>query len=59
MLEWFRRDELGQWIYTVLSAPADVLDVLELNLRLLLADVYEDTDIAPLEVMEEPAGLGW
>lgn len=39
MLEWFRRDNIGQWIYTVLSAPADVLEIVELHLRLPLADV--------------------
>jgi Uma2 family endonuclease len=59
VLEWFRRDEAGQWIYTVFSDPADVLEIAELNLRLPLADVYEDTDVAPLAVVEEPAGPRW
>ena len=48
VLEWFRRDDLGQWIYTVLSDPTDVLEISDLNLRLPLADVYDDTDVAPL-----------
>ena len=59
MLEWFRRDDADQWIYTVFSDPADVLEITELNLRLPLADVYEDTDVAPLAVVEEPAGPRW
>ena len=59
VLEWFRRDEAGQWIYMVFSDPADVLEIAELNLRLPLADVYEDTDVAPLAVVEEPAGPRW
>ena len=59
VLEWFRRDDLGQWIYTVLSDPADVLEIADLHLRLPLADVYEDTDIAPLAVVEEPASPRW
>ena len=59
VLEWFRRDDAGQWIYTVFSDPADVLEILELNLRLPLADVYEDTDVAPLALVEEPAGPRW
>ena len=59
VLEWFRRDDAGQWIYTVFSDPADVLEILELSLRLPLADVYEDTDVAPLALVEEPAGPRW
>ena len=59
VLEWFRRDPAGQWIYTVFSDPADVLEIPELGLRLPLADVYEETDTAPLAVVEEPAGLRW
>ena len=49
VLEWFRRDDAGQWIHTVLSDPADVLEILDLQLCLPLADVYEDTDVAPLQ----------
>ncbi|GAB2850377.1 Uma2 family endonuclease [Hymenobacter ruber] len=54
VLEWFRRDELGQWIYTVLSDPADVLEIPDLNLRLPLADAYDDTDVAPLLPLASP-----
>ena len=54
VLEWFRRDEAGQWIHTMLSAPAEVLEIAELNLRLSLADVDEDTDVAPLALVEGP-----
>ena len=50
VLEWFRRDDAGQWIYTVFSDPAEVLEIAELNLRLPLAHVYEDTDVAPLQL---------
>ena len=52
-MEWFRSDEAGQWIYEVLSDPADVLQILDLNLRLPLADVYDDTDVAPLLLAPE------
>ena len=48
MLEWFRRDEAGQWNYEVLSDPANVLKIPDLNLRLPLSDVYDDPDVAPL-----------
>ncbi|WP_201982839.1 Uma2 family endonuclease [Hymenobacter rubidus] len=54
VLEWFRRNESDEWIYTVFSDPADVLEIQELNLRLPLADVYEDTDVAPLLLDPEP-----
>lgn len=59
VLEWFRRDEAGQWIYTLFSDPTDVLEIPDLGLRLPLADVYDDTDVAPLTVAEEAAGPRW
>jgi Uma2 family endonuclease len=57
VLEWFRRDDLGQWVYTVFSDPTDVLEIADLNLCLPLADVYEDTDVAPLQLAPEPDNL--
>ena len=54
VLEWFRRDEAGQWIYTVLSDTTDVLEIADLNLRLPLAEVYEDTDVALLQLASKP-----
>ena len=37
----------NEWVYTVLSDPTDVLEIADLDLRLPLADVYEDTDVGP------------
>ncbi len=54
VLEWFRRNEAGEWIHTVFSDPADVLEIPDLNLRLPLAEVYDDTDVAPLQPAPEP-----
>ena len=54
VLEWLRRDDADQWIYTVLSDPTDVLEIPALNLRLPLADVYDDTDVAPLQLISAP-----
>lgn len=59
MLEWFRRDDAGQWIYTVLSDVNDMLGIADLNLRLPLGDVYDDIDVAlpgttPLRLVLEP-----
>ena len=54
VLEWFRRDDLGQWIHTVLSDPADVLEIPDLHLHLPLAEVYDDTDVAPLLLAPAP-----
>jgi len=53
VLEWFRRDEAGQWNYEVLSDPANVLKTPDLNLRLSLSDVYDDPDVAPLLLAPE------
>ena len=54
VLEWFRRDEAGQWVYTVLSDLADVLEIPDLSLLLPLADMYDDTDVAPLALISAP-----
>ncbi|GAB3638471.1 Uma2 family endonuclease [Hymenobacter arcticus] len=50
VVEWFRRDEAGQWIYTLLSTPERVLEIPDLGLALPLRELYEDTDVAPLRV---------
>ncbi|RYY21455.1 MAG: Uma2 family endonuclease [Cytophagaceae bacterium] len=51
VVEWFRRDELGQWIYTLLSGPDSTLEIPDMGLVLPLRELYEDTDVAPLRVM--------
>ncbi|AMR28035.1 hypothetical protein A0257_13675 [Hymenobacter psoromatis] len=48
VVEWFRRDEAGQWIYTLLHEPTGVLEIPDLGLVLPLRELYEDTDVAPL-----------
>ncbi|MDJ0366310.1 hypothetical protein QMK33_14215 [Hymenobacter sp. H14-R3] len=54
MVEWFRRDEAGEWFYTLLSTPERVLGVPDLNLALPLRELCEDTDVAPLRVQPGP-----
>lgn len=51
VLEWFRRNEANEWVYTVFNDPADILEIPELDLRLTLAAVYDDTDVAPMLVV--------
>lgn len=50
-VEWFRRDEAGQWIYTLLTGPAATLEIPDMGLALPLRELYEDTDVAPLLVL--------
>ena len=50
VVEWFRRDEAGQWIYTLLSTP-------DSGLVLPLRELYEDTDVAPLRAHPGPEPL--
>ncbi len=50
VVEWFRRDAAGQWIYTLLHEPGSVLEIPDLGLRLPLAELYDDTDVASLRV---------
>lgn len=54
VVEWFRRDEAGQWIYTLLSTPERVLEIPDLGLVLPLRELYEDTDVAPLRLQPVP-----
>lgn len=51
IVEWFRRDEAGQWIYTLLTGPDSTLKIPDLGLVLPLRELYEETDVAPLRVM--------
>lgn len=51
VVEWFRRDEAGQWIYTLLTGPDGLLQIADLGLTLPLRELYEDTDVAPLRVL--------
>jgi Uma2 family endonuclease len=51
VVEWFRRDDAGQWVYTLLSTPDDVLEISDLGLSLPLRELYEDTDVAPRRVL--------
>ena len=56
-VEWFRRDEAGQWIYTLLTGPDSTLEIPDLGLVLPLRELYEDTDVAPLHTLPG-AGAG-
>lgn len=48
LVEWYRRTASDEWTHTVLTEPDEELVIPELNFRLTLAQVYEDTDVAPL-----------
>jgi len=50
-VEWFRRNEAGQWIYTLLIGLDATLEIADMNLSLPLRELYEDTDVAPLLVL--------
>lgn len=60
IVEWFRRDDAGQWIYTLLTGSESTLEIPDLELVLPLRELYEDTDVAPLRVMPgaEESDLG-
>ena len=51
IVEWFRRNDAGQWIYTLLTGPDGILGIPDLGLALPLRELYEDTDMAPLRVL--------
>jgi len=45
-VEWLRRDEAGQWIYTLVRGANATLTIPELTLTLPLVELYADTDVA-------------
>ena len=60
LVEWYRREPNSTWNYTPLVEATDTLAIPELNINLMVAEIYEDTGVAPLRVVEEPeAPYGW
>ena len=47
LIAYFRRNEAGQWIITVLTEPEGMLIIPVLNLMLTLAGIYNETDVLP------------
>jgi len=56
LVEWYHKNEAGEWVHHLLDGPDDVLEIAELNLRLSLADLYAATTIAPLRRLPPPSG---
>lgn len=48
LLEWYRRTPANEWTHTVLTEAEEELVIPELNFRITLAQVYEETAVAPL-----------
>jgi Uma2 family endonuclease len=49
-VEYLRRNEANQWIITVLTEPEEALVIPELNLTLTLAEIYDETDVVPVQI---------
>ena len=49
LIEWYRCEERG-WFLTILAHREDVLQISDLHIEVSLAQIYEDTDVAPLQV---------
>ena len=45
LVAYFCRNEVDQWIITVLTEPEEMLVIPDLNLTLTLAEIYDETDI--------------
>ncbi len=50
LVEWYQLTEHGVWGHTALAEAEDALVIPELGLTMTLAEVYEETDVAPLRV---------
>ena len=50
LVEYFRRNEAGQWIIIALTEPDEMLVIPELNLTLMLAEIYDETDLMPMRI---------
>lgn len=55
LVEWFQLTEHGVWGYTALAEANDVVTISEVGLTLTLAEVYEETDVAPMRVVPPAA----
>lgn len=49
-VEWFRRNELSEWVVQQLNGADDVLELPDLGLRFPLTGLYAGTGVAPLRV---------
>lgn len=57
LVEWYRREPNDVWSYTALFEATDALVISELSINLAVAEIYEDTGVAPLRIVEEPAAV--
>jgi len=53
LVEWYRRETGNIWSFTPLVEADDALVIPELNINLTVAEIYEDTNIAPLRIISE------
>ncbi len=54
-VEWYRCNDAGEWVITLLNEAADVLEVPDLGLKVPLADIYDDPDVPFLRVVPPTA----
>lgn len=52
-VEWYRRNEANEWVILVLTEPEEGLAIVELNLALTVANIYEETGVAPMRLSAE------
>ncbi|WP_223648627.1 Uma2 family endonuclease [Hymenobacter psoromatis] len=50
LVEWYQLTEHGVWGHTALAEAADAIVIPELNLTLMLAQIYEEAGIAPMKI---------
>lgn len=50
LVEWFQLTEHGVWGYSALTEAADAVRIPELNLVLTVAEIYEESGVAPLRI---------
>ncbi|MDO7877034.1 Uma2 family endonuclease [Hymenobacter sp. ASUV-10] len=51
LVEWYRREVGDIWSFTPLVEAEDTLLIPDLNINLTVAEIYEDTNIAPLRII--------
>ena len=50
-VEYYRRNEANEWVYTAPTEPTDVLEIADLSLKIPLSDLYDDADVPFLRVV--------
>ncbi len=56
-VEWYRRNAADEWVHTALTEATEAIHIPELHLNLTLAEIYEESGVAPLRIVPNEPGV--